>query len=118
MNILNIDRWLLIMLFHIFFNGPLLIYIGYVKPTDIYLYLYLLLKASTFLVYLLYKLYTTSNLSPWLYVHLILFMPLFIYVGYLGTYNLTIPNYLYEFLIAIGLGAIAYHLYKLKNYSF
>ena len=32
------DRWLMIMLSHLLINGPLMIYIGYTKATNIYVF--------------------------------------------------------------------------------
>jgi len=49
----------------------------------------------------------------WLYVHLVLFVPLFIYIAYHRIINQKIPNYTYSFLLAIGIAAFGYHLVRL-----
>ena len=109
------DKWLLIMIFHILINGPLMIYIGYFKPSNIAIY-YLLFILSLFILgYLIYK-YFINEMSAWLYIHLLIFVPLFMYTGYLGINNIKIPWYNYEFILAIGIAATFYHLLKIKDY--
>ena len=49
----------------------------------------------------------------WIYVHLLLFAPLILYVGYLGAKEEKIPYYLFSFMQAIGVGAIGHHAISL-----
>ena len=99
-------------LVHVGFNGPLMMYIGYTKPKHKFFYWLLLVLGILILIDLLYKLYT-NNLRAWLVVHLVLFVPLFIYTGYLGISSKNIDYYYYSFLSAIGIAAFGYHLVKL-----
>ena len=109
------DNWLMIMISHIIINGPLMIYIGYTKASNIYVYYLLLILGLFMLGYLLFK-WSKDEMSAWLYIHLFVYVPLFMYTGYLGVNNKEIPWYNYEFILAIGIAATGYHLIKLKNY--
>ena len=106
------NKHLLIHLFHIIILGPLLIYIGYSKPDQLYFY-YILGLLGIFLFFdILYRL-ITNKMYAWLYVHLILFVPLFIYIAYHRIINQKIPSYTYSFLLAIGIAASGYHIVRL-----
>lgn len=102
----------LISTFHVVFNGPYMIYIGYAQPKNIIFYWILFLIGIFLILDIIYK-YYKNKMHAWLYVHLILFAPLFIYTGYLGIKKDKIPYYLYSFLLAIGIAAVGYHLIKL-----
>jgi hypothetical protein len=114
---MEMNRWLIIMLFHILVNGPLMIYIGYNKPINIYFYWILLIIGIIILMDVIYKLYK-KKMNAWLYVYLILFIPLFIYTGYLGIMKEEIQGYNYDFILTIGIGALGYHLIQLKKKYF
>lgn len=109
------DKWLLIMVSHLIINGPLMIYIGYTNSSDKHTFYLLFILGLFMLVHLLYK-YYINELSAWLYIHLLLYVPLFIYTGYLGINNMDVPWYHYEFILAIGIAATGYHLLKIMNY--
>ena len=102
----------IISLIHIFFTGPLLIYIGIAKPSHILFYILLFILAIIIILSFIYR-YFTKKLYAWLYVHLLLFSVLLLFIAYLKFTKKNIPYYLYSFLIAIGAGAIGYHIIKL-----
>ena len=102
----------IISLFHLFVNGPYMIYIGLMKPKSNIFYIILFLVGLLVLIDIIYKL-IKRNFSAWYFVHLFLFAPLFLYGGYLGIKEEKIPQYVYSFLLAIGLAAFFYHLIKL-----
>jgi len=106
------NKHLIIHLFHIIIFGPLLIYIGYSKPSQLYFYYILGILGILLLIDILYRL-ITKHMYAWLYVHLVLFVPLFIYIAYHRIINQKIPNYTYSFLLAIGIAAFGYHLVRL-----
>ena len=106
----NID--FIISLIHIFITGPLFIYIGIKKPSNILFYLLLLFLAIIIVISFMYR-YIYKQLYAWLYVHLLLFASLLFYISYLKFTKEHIPNFLYSLLIAIGFGAIGYHFTKI-----
>ena len=105
----------MISLVHIFLSGPLLIYIGLSQSHNILffytLFLFAIIIASAFI----YK-YFNKKLYAWLYIHLFLFASLFSYLFYLKIKGKPIPDYLYSFLVAIGIAAIGYHSIKIYKY--
>ena len=106
------NKHLIIHIFHIIIFGPLLIYIGYSKPSQIYFYYILGILGILLLADIFYR-FITNKMYAWLYVHLFLFVPLFIYIAYHRILNQKIPNYTYSFLLAIGIAAFGYHLVRL-----
>lgn len=106
------NKHTLISIIHILINGPLMIYIGYLKPENIIFYWILMLIGIGLIFDVLYR-YYKNNLHAWLVVHLLLFAPLFIYTGYLGIKNDKIPYYLHSFILAVGISALGYHIIKL-----
>jgi uncharacterized membrane protein YoaK (UPF0700 family) len=102
----------IISLIHIFITGPLFIYIGIKKPSNILFYLLLAFLAIIIVISFIYR-YIYKELYAWLYVHLLLFASLLFYISYLKFTKDNIPNFLYSLLIAIGFGAIGYHLTKI-----
>jgi hypothetical protein len=102
----------IISLIHIFITGPLFIYIGIKKPTNILFYLLLFFLAIIIVISFIYR-YIYKQLYAWLYIHLLLFSSLLFYISYLKFTKKNIPNFLFSFLIAIGFGAIGYHLTKI-----
>ena len=105
----------IISLIHIFLSGPLLVYIGLTHSQNILFYLTLFLFVIIIITAFIYK-YLNKKLYAWLYVHLILFSSLFIYISYLKFTQKPIPDYLYSFLLAIGIAAIGYHIIKIYKY--
>jgi hypothetical protein len=97
---------------HILFNGPLLIYISLAKPQNVYFY-YLLLLVGAAIIYSSISKILNNQGYTWLYIHLLLFAPLILIVGYLGAKEENIPYYLYTFLQAIGAGAVGHHIISL-----
>jgi hypothetical protein len=106
----NID--FIISLIHIFITGPLFIYIGLAKPNHILFSLILFFLALIIVIAFIYRL-LKKQLYAWLYVHLLLFATLLFYISYLRFTQQKIPDYLYSFLVAIGIAAIGYHIIKL-----
>jgi hypothetical protein len=107
-----IDIYFIISLIHIFFTGPLLIYIGIVKPQNIIFYWILFLLAIIIIIAFIYR-FLQKQLYAWLYIHLLLFTLLLFSISYLRFKEQKIPYYLYSFLVAIGIAAIGYHLLKI-----
>ena len=108
----------IISLIHIIFNGPYMIYLGLIQPTNLIFYYILFIYSLIVLVNILFRIYNNQS-HAWLYVHLILFVPLFLYIGYLGITKQEIKYYYFGFLLAIGLAAFFYHLlkfFKIKEY--
>ena len=102
---------------HVLFNGPLLIYIGLSKPTNIYLY-YLLFFMSTYLFYMSIMHIIKQKAYKWIYVHLSIIAPLLLYTSYLRITEQKIPRYIFSFIRALGFGAFGLHLgdlYKVYN---
>ena len=102
----------IISLVHIFFTGPLLIYIGIAKPNNIIFYYILSLLAVVIVLAFIYR-FIKKQLYAWLYVHLLLFSVLLYSISYLRFTNQKIPYYLYSFIVAIGISAIGYHIIKI-----
>jgi hypothetical protein len=105
---------LIISLIHILITGPLLIYIGIIKPNNIIFYWILLLLAIIIVIAFIYR-YLYKQLYAFLYVHLLLFATLLFSISYLKFREEKIPYYLYSFLIAIGFASIGYHFVKIFN---
>jgi len=106
------DSHLFIHLVHILLNGPFLIYLGLSKSDIIYFYYLLLVMGCVLIGLSVYKI--INNLAyTWLYIHLIIFAPLFIGVGYMKLSGKIIPDYLYTSLYAIGFASIAHHVLRL-----
>ena len=102
----------IISFFHVLFNGPYMIYMGLMKPKSKIFYILLFLIGLILLFDIGYKV-IQKEFHAWYFVHLFLFTPLFLYGGYLGIKEKKIPQYVYSFLLAIGLAAFFYHLIKL-----
>ncbi len=110
-----INTHFIISLVHIFLSGPLLLYIGLTKSYSMLLLSILFLFAIIIMLAFIYK-YLNKQLYAWLYVHLLLFASLFFYISYLRFKEEKIPDYLYSFLVAIGIAAIGYHIIKVYKY--
>ena len=103
---------LIISLVHVFFSGPYLIYLGLYKPKSIYFYILLFILALVIIGAFIYR-YLTNKLYAWIFVHLLLFVVLFLTISILRFMNKEIPYYLYSFLLAIGIAAVGYHIIKI-----
>ena len=104
----------LIYLFHIFFVGSILIYVG-IKQNNIYkpFYNFLLFLGALIIIFHSYKVYTNIQLHKNYIInilHIVLFAPVLLYIGYNQENT---PRIYYEFLLMIGFAAIGYHLYYL-----
>lgn len=95
-------------LLHIFFTGPLLIYLSLTDRNQ-WKYLLLLGLALMLVGYLGWKLYKKPRWNLWYIVHLALFATLF---GYMGIAKENAPQTCYSFLLAIGIAAIGYHVVR------
>jgi len=95
--------------FHVLFNGPLLIYVSLNKPENIKFY-YLLFMMGLVILYVGMNKIMKKRGYRWLYAHMLLFSPLLLRMGYLGINGKDIPNYMYSFLRAVGVGAIGHHM--------
>jgi len=111
-----VNTHFIISLFHVFVSGPLLIYIGLTKSYNFLFSLLLFLFGITIITAFIYK-YLNKQLYAWLYIHLLLFASLFLYISYLRFTQKPIPDYLYSFLVAIGIAAVGYHIIKLYKYT-
>ena len=99
-------------LLHIFFTGPLLIYIGLTKPENPQIYNFIFLLGILLSIYFLYLITSLkySQYHVWLLIHYLIFIPLLIFVGIKKTET---PKIIYSLLLAIGIAAFGYHLIRL-----
>ena len=81
MNFESIDYHTIIKIAHIAFNGPLLLYISLAKPNNIYIY-YLLLIVGLAVLYTSLNKIMNNRGYKWLYIHLLIFVPVILRVGY------------------------------------
>ena len=108
----SLNYHLILNISHVLFNGPLLVYISLAKPKNVYFYYLLLLLGAVISLTSISKI-LNNTAYKWIYVHLLLFVPLILYVGYLGAKEEKIPYYLFSFMQAIGVGAIGHHAISL-----
>lgn len=103
-------------LLHILFIGPLLMYIGLVKPQYIFVYNILLGLGLLVLFKFVYLLLTESlsQRSLWYILHIILFAMIAIYVGIKQTKT---PRIGYSLLLATGIAAFGYHLLRQLGFN-
>jgi len=99
---------------HIFFTGPLCMYIGFYMPESPWIYKVLLILGVFLAFYFLFVIITKplSQYHAWLLVHLGLFIPLLIWVGIKQT---KAPRIVFSFLLAIGCAAVLYHIIRLSE---
>jgi hypothetical protein len=104
----------IINLIHILFQGTLFIYIGLMKQnTSIYAY-YLLLLLTLLILFLVPL--PNLKVTYWNSIkisHYLIFLPLLLYLSYLGIYKKKISNNIYDLLFVLGVFVILYHSYKL-----
>lgn len=100
-------------LIHILFSGPVLIYVGLVKPEQTWLYNLLGITGLFLLLSFLLKLLTQKPFSQrhvYFAIHALLFAPLLIY---LGIKKINAPDVVFSLTLAIGLSAFGYHAIRL-----
>lgn len=101
-------------LIHLFFSGPLLIYIGLAKPQYDWIYWLLFLAGvyvvAHFLIGLVNARKELSSRHAWYFVHILVFVPLLLYVGWKKAET---PPTVYSLLLAVGIAAFGYHLLRL-----
>lgn len=99
-------------LLHILFTGPLLIYVGLMKPPYDWVYWMLFILGLYVLVefgkWVLTTKWTEHHI--WGAVHMLLLAPLLLYVGWMKTAT---PNTVYSLMLAVGIAAFGYHFLRL-----
>ena len=98
-------------LLHIFFIGPLLIYIGLIKPKTAFVYNILSILGVLVILKFTYLLATQviSQQSVWYILHIVLFALIALYVGIKQDNT---PRIGYSILLATGISAFGYHLVR------
>jgi hypothetical protein len=114
---MKFDAHIIIHLFHIFFVGPLFLYVG-IEATNIPKIMFpILLGLGAFIIayhaYLAYK-KTMDGKSAWVnYIHALIIGPLLVYIGYTGKET---SRKFFEMLLMLGMAAIGYHgFYLVKS---
>jgi hypothetical protein len=116
-NSIYMNQEILINSVHVLFTGPFLIYVGLYQPQSIYFYVVLFILAIAIVLAFINR-YINKELYAWLFVHLFLFMTLLASTSILRFMDKPIPNYLFSFLLAIGIAAVGYHSIKIvKHFS-
>ena len=111
---MKFDAHTIIHLFHIFFVGPLFLYVG-IKATNIPKVMFpILLGLGVFIIiyhsYLAFK-KIMAGTSAWVnYFHVLIVGPLLAYIGYKG---LDTSRKYFEMLLMLGMASIGYHGYYL-----
>jgi presenilin-like A22 family membrane protease len=101
---------LIVNIVHALVIGPVLIYIGLVKPTQTWIYYILLAVGILIAVKFVYSLIKQKN--DWYIIHLALFAPLLIYVGIRKNDT---PNIGFALMLALGCAASGYHIIRLMQ---
>lgn len=93
---------------HVFVTGPFLVYVGLAKERPIWVYHVLLLLGIALALFFPFVIFTKkiSQYHVWLFVHLLLFVPLLLISGYMKDKT---PQIVFSLLLAIGIAAIGYH---------
>lgn len=100
-------------LIYIFFTGPLLIFIGLFKPVFQWIYWLLFLTAVYVMIRFSIWLSQVKELSSrhaWYLMHILLVVPLLLYVGWMKKET---PSTIFSLLLALGIAAFGYHLVRL-----
>lgn len=105
---------LYVQLAHIFFSGPLLLYLGLKSEKPIIVYHIVLALGLLLSIYFLYEI-LMEHPRPWLLIHLFIFFPLLIWCGIKKDKT---PPIILSIFIALGCAAIGYHLIKLFRSKF
>jgi hypothetical protein len=111
---MEINKMILVHLFHIIFVGSLFLYVGIMRDKiPLFMFPFLKYLGILIILYHSYKAYIkiTNNKSAWVnYIHIFLIGPLLIKIGYDG--NKTSRKY-FELLLMAGFASIGYHGYYL-----
>lgn len=106
----------LLYLFHILAVSTVFLYVGIMqKKSSKFLFPLLLVTGIVIVLYHSYKLYEhlLSKHRIWVnLMHILLFGPLIIYIGYFGEET---PRMWFEILLMLGFSALGYHAYYLLN---
>jgi hypothetical protein len=97
-------------LLHILITGPLFVYIGFVQPTHKWIYNFILISAILLAIWFIYHIIKYKLTRIWWIIHLLLIVPLLLYVGYMGPK--THPQ-VFQLILATGVLAIVYHIIRL-----
>lgn len=100
---------------HVFLIGPLLIYIGLIKPQNQLLYCVLYGLGLVVFFKFMYRLLKQklSQRSVWYIIHVALFSMIAMYVGIKGKNTEKIG---YSLLLATGISAFGYHLIRMFGF--
>jgi hypothetical protein len=103
---------MLISLFHIFIVAPLLIYVGVKQNLShtFYQFLYYL-GIGIILLHLFKSIKKLPRVAYINYLHVLLFGPLLVYVGY---HERNTPSFVYDIIEFLGVLALFYHIIKLR----
>jgi len=107
------DSYNLLLLFHVFIVGPLLLHIGLNKEKiNIKIYDLIHYLSIPLILYHIYRASTKiSYRVPWInYIHIFLVGPLLYYIGKNKNSS---PGYYYELLLLLGFSIIGHNIYKL-----
>jgi hypothetical protein len=98
-------------LFHIFFTGPFMVYVGFVRPKQDWIYYIMSAMAIVAGIIIAYNLFGSpwEKHKIWYIAHLVLFIPL---IAYISVYRQHMNPTFYAFLLAVGIAAIGYHAVK------
>jgi hypothetical protein len=97
---------------HIILIGPILLYIALEKNIHKHVYDILLALGITLSIYFIYVIYLhkLSSYHVWLIIHLLIFAPLLIWMGFAKEKT---PRIIISLILAIGCAAIGYHSIRL-----
>ena len=104
-----LDKYTYVNLAHIFFSGPLLLYLGLKSQKPQFVYYIILALGMLLSIYFVYEILMESP-RPWLLIHLLIFFPLLIWCGIKKDKT---PPIILSIFVAMGCAAIGYHLIKL-----
>lgn len=93
---------------HVLFTGPLLVYIGYMRPRSAWIYYFLGALGLFAAAVMSYKLMSGPwrDHKIWYVAHLLVFLPLVLYVS---MFREKMNPTFFSFLLAAGMGAMGYH---------
>lgn len=106
------NRYLLTQLGHILILGPLLLYIGMLKPPQKWLYTILIILGLIAILVFLLKLILAWSSLFWVLWHILIIGIILIWVGIKKDQS---PSFLFILLVIIGSAAIGYNLSKLMK---
>ena len=106
------NRYLLTQFGHILILGPLLLYIGILKPPQKWLYTILIILGMISIFVFLLKLILAWSTLFWAMWHVLVIGIILVWVGMKKDQS---PSFLFNLLIIIGSAAIGYNLSKLMK---